>query len=286
MTAGNWAAGTVALSAALIFTPIVRRGCVALKLYDAPGPLKTHKLPVPRLGGISLAIAITLGICFRIQFPFRASWPFLFALAPIWFTGFLDDLHSLSLSVRLVAQFAGATILWHAGYALPLPCSRVFSYLATCVVVATFVNAMNFLDGADGLAAGTAAIIAAGYLVLPAGRLSGTALVVAWSLLGACVGFLAFNLRAIIFMGDSGSTLLGFSLAYLALDFYSCNRSALSNSLFPTLITAIPLLDAVLSVARRLRHFRSPLFGDRGHFYDRLRTRAGRLCALRSRAIR
>lgn len=275
MTAGNWAAGAIALCSALVFTPLVRRVCLALNLYDPPGALKIHSLPTPRLGGISLATALALGVCFTIQFPFRPLWPFFLAIAPIWFTGFLDDLYSLSLGVRLIAQIAGATILWHAGYRLPLPGNIAFSYLATCVVVTIFVNAMNFLDGADGLAVGTAAMIATGYILSPAKTLSGMAFVVAWSLLGACLGFLVFNFPpATVFMGDSGSTLLGFSLAYLALDFYTNNVSAHSYAPFPILIAAVPLLDAVLSVARRLRNFRSPFFGDRGHFYDRMRARS------------
>jgi UDP-GlcNAc:undecaprenyl-phosphate GlcNAc-1-phosphate transferase len=137
------------------------------------------------------------------------------------------------------------------------------------------VFAMNFMDGADGLAAGTAAIIATGYAALPAGVMSGMGATLSWSLLGAFVGFLAFNLppRASIFMGDSGSTLLGYSLAYLALDFYSGNRTGHPNLLFPILIAAVPLLDAALAIVRRLRKFRSRLFGYPLHFYELLSSR-------------
>jgi UDP-GlcNAc:undecaprenyl-phosphate GlcNAc-1-phosphate transferase len=96
----------------------------------------------------------------------------------------------------------------------------------------------------------------------------------AWSLLGASLGFLAFNFPpAEIFLGDSGSTVLGFSLAFLALD--SCRAGASANSLplFPVIFAAVPLLDAAFAVLRRLRNYGSPLAGDRRHFYDLLLAR-------------
>ena len=97
---------------------------------------------------------------------------------------------------------------------------------------------------------------------------------VAWSLLGASLGFLAFNFpTATIFLGDSGSTVLGFSLAFLSLDAIRAGTPANSLHLFPLIFAALPLLDAALAVVRRVRRGGSPLSGDRSHFYDLLLAR-------------
>jgi UDP-GlcNAc:undecaprenyl-phosphate/decaprenyl-phosphate GlcNAc-1-phosphate transferase len=136
-----------------------------------------------------------------------------------------------------------------------------------------FINSFNFLDGSDGLCAGVAGIIAAAYLVFSGFTLSSPGSTVAWSLLGVSVGFLVFNFPpARIFMGDSGSTVLGFVTAFLAFDFYRANPTSEHHIALavPLLMAAVPLLDGILAVIRRLHEKRSPLHGDRRHFYDLL----------------
>ncbi|MGD0404157.1 MAG: MraY family glycosyltransferase [Candidatus Acidiferrales bacterium] len=136
------------------------------------------------------------------------------------------------------------------------------------------VRCFNFLDGADGLCAGVTAVIAAAYLVVPGITLSVLGTIVAWSLLGVSIGFLVFNFppRASIFLGDSGSTLFGFGVAFLALDFYGANATTERSIalLVPLLMAALPLLDGIMAVLRRLHGGRSLLHGDRRHFYDLL----------------
>ena len=135
------------------------------------------------------------------------------------------------------------------------------------------VVAYNFLDGADGIAAGVAAIIAVGYLV-PTGAVSASAAAIAASLAGACLGFLAYNLPpASIFMGDGGSTVLGFAIAFLGLDFYRSNPAGAPPLFFPVLVAGLPLLDAALAVVRRTLMRRNPFEGDRRHSYDLLLAR-------------
>ena len=267
---GCWVVVAIAMGAALLFTPLVRLVCMRTCLYDPPGPLKIHSHPIPRLGGIALALSLGLAIsCGRRISDFPTGILFV-ALALIWLTGLADDLRGLSPWVRLAAQIASATLLWHEGWRVPL-LGGGWNWLAACLLVIAFVNALNFLDGADGLAAGTVAIIAVGYAALPAGMLSDLGIVVAWSLLGATTGFLAHNFPpAKIFLGDSGSTVLGFSFAFLALDSFRAGASAHSLPLFPFLFAAVPLLDAALAVLRRVLSGGSPLLGDRFHFYDLL----------------
>jgi UDP-GlcNAc:undecaprenyl-phosphate GlcNAc-1-phosphate transferase len=135
------------------------------------------------------------------------------------------------------------------------------------------VRCFNFLDGSDGLCAGVTATVAAAYLIFPGLTLSPLGSTMAWSLLGVSVGFLVFNFPpARIYMGDSGSTVLGFGVVILAFDFYRANATNERHIglAIPLLMAALPLLDGILAVLRRLRGEGSVLHGDRRHFYDLL----------------
>ena len=199
-------------------------------------------------------------------------WFFFAALLLIWAAGLADDIWTLSPILRLVAQTGGAIFLWSGGWRLPWLSGPV-NLAASALLIVLFINSFNFLDGSDGLCAGATGIIAAAYLVLPGLTLSSLGTTVASSLLGVSVGFLVFNLPvADIHMGDSGSTILGFGIAFLALDFYRANplsehRLGLS---FPLLMAALPLLDGIMAVFRRLHAGRALSQGDRFHFYDLL----------------
>jgi len=265
------AACAVALGSVLVLVPLVRRLCFRWGLFDAPGHLKIHSEPIPRLGGVAIASALVAGIAAAVRGTDGGALFFAVALGLVWLAGFIDDLRGLAPVFRLLAQIAGAALLYAGGWRIAAFSSSTFGIFAECLFVILFVNAFNFLDGMDGLAAGITAVIALGYALIPGAALSPFGYAVAWSLLGACVGFLFFNFPpAKIFMGDSGSTVLGFCAAYLALDFIGARgaRGAASSLLFPFVIAALPILDALLVVTRRVARGRSPFRGDRGHFYD------------------
>jgi UDP-GlcNAc:undecaprenyl-phosphate GlcNAc-1-phosphate transferase len=193
----------------------------------------------------------------------------LLAFALVWAVGLVDDIYGLSSVIRLgIHLFAGA-LLWTGGWQLQFVNSSVLSLLSTCFLVAFVINAINLFDGMDGLAAGTAAVMAVGFLILSSGTVAFSSQVVAWSLLGICLGMLVHNFPpARIFMGDSGSTLIGVLLAFLILDWA---RIQPNNSIVPPMIlVSLPLADALLAAVRRLRSGRSPFSGDRRHFYDLL----------------
>ena len=254
-----------------LVTPAVRRVCVQFGIFDQPGPLKIHAQPIPRLGGVAIALAI-FGASITAK-PLRAGSvaPFLAALALVWIAGLVDDLRGLSPVFRLAAQAAAGFLLWRAGWHVPVAGSGAWSLLATCIFVLVFANAFNFLDGSDGLAAGVAGIIALAYVFARSGTETQFASGVAWILFGASAGFLLFNFPpAKIFMGDSGSTVLGFSVAFLGLDFCRSSRGTIPSMIFSLLVAGLPLLDAALAVLRRLREAASPFYGDRRHFYDLL----------------
>jgi UDP-GlcNAc:undecaprenyl-phosphate/decaprenyl-phosphate GlcNAc-1-phosphate transferase len=269
MIATSWHAALVAILSVLLLAPVVSRFCFRFRLYDQPGPLKIHTRPIPRLGGVAVGIALLLGVAVEVGAVSRDASFSMAAVILVWISGLIDDVHSLRPVVRFAAQIGAGILLWGGGWRISIFESSTMDLVATCIFVALFINAFNFLDGADGLASGVAAIIALGYLGIPASMHSPLGHTAAWSLLGACLAFLAFNFpSARIFLGDSGSTLIGFSIAFLGLDLYRAGGVAKSPLLFPLLIAAVPLLDTLLAVLRRMRSH-DPLFdGDRRHFYD------------------
>ena len=264
-------AGAIAFVATVLFVPIVKALCVRWRLFDAPGPLKVHSQPIPRLGGVAIVLAIFVAAC--VSDPHRAlsAWPFLVGLVLIWAVGLADDLRGVSPVLRLAAQFAAGVLLWQHGWRLPILGAGVLNLFATCFFVAAITNSINLLEGMDGLAAGVVGIIAAAYLALPGIPANPFAFSVAWSVAAACAGFVIFNFPpAKMFMGDSGSTALGFVIAFLGLDFYRSYPATRSALFFPLLTAILPLLDSAFAVVRRLRSRASPFYGDRRHLYDRM----------------
>lgn len=267
------AAGGVAL--VVLFVPIVRKACVRWRLYDWPGPLKIHKRPIPRLGGVAVTLAILGGALFSIHFSAMGEIPVFAAMSLICTVGGIDDVYGLSVVVRLALQVVAGALLWFGCGNFVVLDSSMLGLLASCVFTAAIVNSLNLLDGSDGVASGVAGIIAVGYGVLAWPTSDRLALAIAWALAGSCAGFLPFNLPAKIFLGDSGSTVLGLCVAFLGLSFY---RSSFSVSegprlLFPLMVAGFPLLDMALAMIRRIRIRASPMSGDRKHFYDLLLAR-------------
>lgn len=274
MNAAGAASCIVAFASSAILTPVARQICIRFGVLDRPGPLKIHAQPIPRLGGVVITLAIIGATVAGKLLPSRSSWSFIAALALVWSAGLIDDVRGLSPAFRLAAQATGALLLWRSGWNIPAFGSGAWNILATCLFVIVFANAFNFLDGTDGLAAGVAGIIALAYIFAQSGLGLHFANNVAWSLLGACTGFLLFNFPpAKIFMGDSGSTALGFSVAFLGLDFFRSSGGTTPSLVFPVLLAGLPLIDAGLAVVRRLQHRASPFYGDRRHFYDLLLAR-------------
>ena len=238
------------------------------RLLDRPGPLKPHARPTPRLGGAAMAIGIAIGVILSADAMHTRDWLAIAVVMAGWAVGLADDLWTLSPSVRLASELAGGAALWCGGWQTHWFEAPALDLAATCVLFAFFVNAMNMLDGADGLAAGVAAIAAIGLILARSD--SASSLVLSGCLAAVCIATLIYNLPpASIFMGDSGSTLIGALAGLLILE---------QNSAEPGFTHALPLLaffilplgDAGLAIVRRLRTRHSPFRGDRRHYYDLL----------------
>lgn len=264
----QYLAGTVAFLVCVASLPAVRSIARKFNLYDDQGHLKIHQGQIPRIGGIAMMLGLTASalLFFAPVSKFLGIPAIVFAA--VWAVGLLDDIKGLSPYLRFAVQIAAGASLWFGGWRLGLFAASALDLIATCVFVAFLINAMNFLDGMDGLCAAMSVMIAFGFLGISGGDAAGVGRLVAASLAGATAGVLIVNFPpATMFMGDSGSTLIGVVLAFLSLNFIRIHPGAESMAP-PLLFLAIPMADALGALLRRASKRASFFEGDRRHFYD------------------
>jgi UDP-GlcNAc:undecaprenyl-phosphate GlcNAc-1-phosphate transferase len=274
------------------------------KIYPAIRSRDVHTRPTPRLGGVAMfaGFLVTVVIAGSLGW-FKSVYAepvhiiaIVAAAFLITLIGFLDDLYDLDWSLKLAGQFLVAGILaWQGVQIVSLPIGGLtigsfgISFIATVFLAVLVMNAVNFIDGLDGLVAGvvfigTAVFFAYSYLLAqqtsPTNYFNLASLLSA-IVLGMCIGFLPYNWhRAKIFMGDSGAMLLGLLMATSALtvtgqiDPQIISRGELIPAFIPLIlplaILILPLLDFSLAVIRRLRAGKSPFAADREHIHHRL----------------
>jgi len=280
----------VASSVAALATPFVMRLARGIGAVDRPNARKVSRRDsMPLLGGLAVGIGCAVGIAVGLLVVdeprlVRGAAGFgggalLLVLVGIW-----DDRFEVKPWVKLAFQLAAASIAIRAGFRVDLfsdPISRttlevpaLILWPVTLLWIVGVTNAMNLIDGLDGLSAGIGAIIAATLTIIcwQAGQWVGV--VIGLAIMGALLGYLPFNFPpARIFLGDTGSLLIGFGLSLLALEGY--RKTALLAFLVPLLALAIPLLDTLLSIIRRLRSGRGVFSPDRLHMHHRLLEREG-----------
>ncbi len=274
------------------------------KIYPQIRSRDVHTKPTPRLGGIAMfaGFLITVTIAGFIGW-FRSVYAeplqivaIVSAAFLITVIGFLDDLYDLDWSLKLAGQFVVAGILaWQGVQIVSLPIAGLtigsfgISFIATVFLTVLVMNAVNFIDGLDGLVAGVVFIgtsVFFAYSYVLAQQTSPTnyfnlASLLSAIVIGMCLGFLPYNWhRAKIFMGDSGAMLLGLLMATTALtvtgqiDPQNVSRGELIPAFIPLIlplaILILPLLDFSLAVVRRLRAGKSPFAADREHLHHRL----------------
>jgi UDP-GlcNAc:undecaprenyl-phosphate GlcNAc-1-phosphate transferase len=296
----------VAMGATWIATPGVIRLASWIGAVDLPGGRKTHTSPVPRIGGLAVFLGFIAGMAFAafatgnlLTIPQTGIyWRGLaFAATALLLVGLFDDLYGLRYYWKFAAQIVAAVYIWNCGFRIetishPLGGGtldlELFSFPLTVLWIVGITNAVNLIDGLDGLAAGIALIttMAVAVIAFAQGQLGVTAAAV--TLAGSLLGFLKFNFNpARIFLGDSGSMFLGFVLAVTSVRGSQKGPTAVAI-LVPLLVLGLPLLDTGLAVVRRLyrlrnhgkRHENSLLYvlsnlnqlflPDRGHIHHRL----------------
>ena len=246
---------------------------------DLPGEIKVHSEPTPRLGGLGILLTFLLsigGLLAIMDVPTTVFTSLVVLLALLFclaIIGYLDDVRDLKPSLRLIVEGIIGIILSIS--ILGTETNWLVMIIAWFWIVG-LINAYNFLDGLDGLAASVATVnlLALGIMLLVAGN-SFFAIVAATFAL-ATGGFLRFNWPpASIFMGDIGSLSLGFIISALSLILIVNKSFSVNSILAVTLAAALPLGDLIATVVRRLIKGKSIFQGDRGHFYDLLVDRLG-----------
>ncbi len=266
------AAFSVAFILSLYFTPVIRKGAIAYGVVDKPdGALKVHEEPVAYLGGIAIYMSFLFALAFTYDFDTEVLG-LLLSASIIVMLGLFDDLKVLTPEVKMLGQVVAAVVLIKAGIMIRLSFLPQWSlYALTILWLVGVTNAINLIDVSDGLAAGTSAI--AGIFLYGVSVWNGhtTIAMLTLALVGACLGFLAFNRPpARIYLGDAGSMFLGFMLGALAMSGdYTFNHRV--GAVAPVLILGVPIFDTFYVMGVRAIR-RIPLMrGSPDHFAVRLR---------------
>lgn len=256
----------------LLLTPLVGRGAARLGLVDAPGGRKVHAQSVPRLGGLAVCLSAiaALGIVAVLR-PgsigasiWVAMRPFLAAGGVIFLVGLVDDIRGLGPGAKLLFEGAAAILIMSSGLLIEqvtlLGQTWALGWLAwplTFIWLVGLTNAFNLIDGIDGLAAGVAVLAGAacGTILIVRGHAPEAMLIAV--LVGGALAFLIFNFEpASIFLGDSGSLVIGFILAATAITGWQKGATALAAGV-PLMIFALPIADSGLALFRRSTAHRS-----------------------------
>ena len=293
--------GLVAASLCYVLTPFIRNMAIRFKAMADVRERDIHNVSTPRWGGVSMWLAMGLTLLFAQHMRLvgraysRELLGIFLAATFVLILGALDDKFELDAVTKLAGQALAAGILLINGVqVLWLPINGVLilpaniGQLLTVIIVVVIINAVNFIDGLDGLAVGVVAIAAScffafSYLlaVLNGFTRAGAPSLMTIILVGLCVGFLTHNAYpARMFMGDSGSMLLGLVLAASAITLTGQidanalseenGRSTLVPLFLPFAVLAIPLLDLIWAVVRRARSGKSPFAPDKLHLHHRL----------------
>ncbi len=280
----------VAAGVAAITTPIVKRFALSIGAVDRPNERKvSHRAAMPLMGGLAVAFGCGSGLLAALFFTsdtglsteiaYFALGGFILVAVGAW-----DDRFTMRAVPKLIFQIIAAVLAVHAGFSVDFFSNPITGntfqvpvwilWPVSLLWIVGVTNAMNLIDGLDGLSSGLGAIIAATLTVIcwQAGQWTGV--VIGLALFGALIGYLPFNFPpAKIFLGDTGSLLIGFGLSLIALEGY--RKTAFLAFIVPILALAIPLLDTMLSIVRRLRSGRGVFSADRLHMHHRLLHREG-----------
>ena len=253
-------------------------------IVDRPNARKIHKIPVVRVGGVSIFAGTFVSLLIVWRLGGFASVPIerqgeiigLISGSILFFCiGFADDLLSLSPFSRLFMQVVVATFSWWLGVRIDflsvpfhdLLQTEWLSLPITILWLVGMANAINWIDGVDGLAAGVSGIAAVVMLIVTLFMKQPTAALIAAALAGSALGFLRYNFNpAQIFMGDGGAYFMGFTLAGVAV-IGLVKTTAVTAVLLPYLILAVPILDMSAVILSRISKGKSPFIADKSHLH-------------------
>jgi UDP-GlcNAc:undecaprenyl-phosphate GlcNAc-1-phosphate transferase len=282
VTSAGWLRAGLAMAFVFVAIPLLTPLAVRLGLVDHPEGRKQHETPTPMHGGLCILAAMVTTAAIFHDISSSAATAFYLAGGLLLLVGLIDDVKDINWKVRIGAQvLAALAMIWLGGVSVQQLGDVIgiegfsLGWLAvpvTVFVVVGMINALNMADGIDGLAGSQAVVSLLLFLcfALYAGNILAAERLLA--IAGAVVGFLAWNLRrpglprAEVFLGDAGSMLLGFVIAWTAVRLSQNPQHPVSPVLGPWTI-ALPLIDCCSLILRRLKEGRSPFAGDRDHLH-------------------
>jgi len=260
---------------ALLLSPVAIRVGKRIGLCDVPdgSGLKIHRSPIPKVGGLPVFVSVGLTLMVApmvLRFSREEAWAILLLCLLVVMLGMADDLKNLSPLVRLSGQCLVSILMMGFGFMIHTFPVVALNLAFTGVIIVGAINAVNLLDGMDGLASGVSAVCCMAFGCLALYQGNRFVFLLSSVLLGALLGFLPYNSHpARAFLGDHGSTLVGFLMGLMVV--FSANETgSLAHLLGPLFVLGVPLIDTAWAVARRVRARRSIFTGDREHFYDQL----------------
>ena len=263
----------ITLVLSLVLTPLVKRLAIKVGATDQPNERKVHQKLMPRMGGLAIYLSFVTGMLLMMP-NHEYFWPMLIGATIITATGMIDDLVELSAKVKLLGQIVAAAVVvangiyvefinLPFGYVLEL---GMFGIPLTLLWIVGITNAINLIDGLDGLAAGVSAIVLMTITVI--GFMDGNLFIVAISsvLLASTLGFLHYNFHpAKIFMGDTGSLFLGYMLSVISL--LGFKGVTVFSLMVPLVILAVPISDTLFAIIRRLVNKQPLSAPDKSHLH-------------------
>ncbi|MBO5556179.1 MAG: undecaprenyl/decaprenyl-phosphate alpha-N-acetylglucosaminyl 1-phosphate transferase [Oscillospiraceae bacterium] len=274
-------AGLLALAVSYLMTPPVKSFAERVGAIDEPSERRINTVPVPRMGGLAIFFGFVLSLLLFVDMSTKVTGLLLGAVI-IAVMGAVDDIVSLNPWVKLAGQVVAALVAIRCGIVFDAVSNPNFlsqnttieigflSIPLTVFWIVACTNAVNLIDGLDGLAVGVSAISSLTMLVVALFVSEPSVAVILAALTGACLGFMPYNLNpAKIFMGDVGSQFLGFVLSTVSI-MGLFKFHAIITFLVPLLALAVPLADTVFAFFRRILKGQSPFHPDRGHFHHRL----------------
>ena len=271
-----------AFAVSFLMCPLVKSFAYKIGAIDVPKDnRRMHKKPVPRLGGLAIFLGFMVSILLfvRIDHQLRGI---LLGASIIVVLGVVDDMSPLRAYFKFCVQVAAALVAVFHGVVIEILSNpNVFasnpywelnwlSIPITVLWIVGITNAVNLIDGLDGLACGVSTISAVSMLVIALLVSEGAVALVMASLVGACLGFMPYNRNpAKMFMGDTGSTFLGYILATISIQGLFKYYAIVSFAV-PFLILGLPMFDTLFAIIRRLAHGQNPMAPDRGHIHHRL----------------
>lgn len=268
-------AAIICFLASIALTPLVKKFAIYIGAVDKPNQRKVHQRIMPRLGGLAIYISMLIG--FAIAQPVDdkiATWPIILGATIIVITGMFDDRFEISPKLKLLGQIIAAAVVIYAGVQVPninLPFDVTinlgyFSIPFTLLWIVGITNAINLIDGLDGLAAGVSSIVLITISAM-AMFMGNTFVVVLGSiLLASTLGFLIYNFHpAKIFMGDTGALLLGFMISVISILGF---KSIIAYSLIlPIIILGVPISDTLFAIIRRIVNKKPLSAPDKSHLH-------------------